>query len=82
MTETTPFLEAIGQRILRRRQELRLSLSELAYITELSKAHVWAIEKGRSHPGAGTLWRLSRALRVEIDYLIAGQSPAWAAEGV
>lgn len=68
----TPFSEAMGLRTKDRRNELRLSLDDLAERTELSKTGLWQIEKGRSIPGAGTLWRLSRALRMSIDAIVIG----------
>lgn len=62
--------ERIGAKVRQRRDELRLSLDELAALTELSKTGLWQVEKGRSEPSAGTVVRLCRALRVSADWLL------------
>jgi XRE family transcriptional regulator, regulator of sulfur utilization len=79
--DATPFLKSLGSRVREQRTALRLSIDKLADATDLSKTHLWQIERGESCPGAAVLWRLSRALRVSIDWIVAGTQPAWAAEG-
>ena len=75
------FSIGLGQRIREARHAARMSLDQLAVITCMSKAGLWQIEQGHSSPGAGTLWRLSRALRISIDYMVSGSEPAYLAEG-
>jgi transcriptional regulator with XRE-family HTH domain len=66
------FRFAIGKRVKAMRKEHGLSLDTLAANTDMSKAGIWQIERGRSEPGAATLLRLSIALRCTIDYLVKG----------
>lgn len=73
MRDNAEFLAGIGSRV----RELRIgggySLDALAATTDMSKAGIWQIEKGRSEPGAGTLYRLSIALQCTADYLLRGE---------
>lgn len=70
MEEPTAICERIGARVRQRREELRLSLAELAERTEVSKTHLWQVEKGLSEPGVGVIVRLCRALGVSADWLL------------
>lgn len=72
--EFEPFLRALGGRVRERREGLNLTLDDLAGRCGLSKAGIWQIEQGNSVPGAGTLWRLSRALKVTIDWIVKGDA--------
>jgi len=74
MRDNTPFLESLGRRVRDSRKELGLTLQSLADRMDMSKTGLWQIEQGKSEPGAGTLWRLSRALQCSIDYLVAGET--------
>lgn len=67
------FLAGIGRRLRAAREDRRLSLDDLASLTDQSKTGLWQIEKGRTEPGAGTLARLSKALGVSIDWLVLGE---------
>lgn len=67
------FLQAMGERIADARRSKRLTLKALADQTDMSQAGLHQIEHGKSEPGASTLWRLSRALGVTIDYLVKGE---------
>lgn len=67
------FLESLGGRVRVRRGILGLTMEELASRMDMSKTGLWQIEKGRSMPGAGTLWRLSIQLRCSIDWIVTGK---------
>lgn len=67
--------ERIGERVRARREGLRLSLRELSERTGLSVAHLHAVEHGRTEPGAGTILRLCRALRLSADVLLGVDEP-------
>ncbi len=71
--DNEPFRLALGARIRALRNLGQISLDELARRCDLSKTGLWQIETGRTEPRAGTLWRLSRALRVSIDWLVTGK---------
>jgi transcriptional regulator with XRE-family HTH domain len=61
----------MGDRIKKRRQELRLSQQELSTLTGVRRATISDIESGKQ-PGMSvdTARRLARALGVSIDYLV------------
>jgi transcriptional regulator with XRE-family HTH domain len=54
----------------------RLSLSELARATTMSKATLSSIESGRSNPTVDTLAALARAMRVPLTELLEEPAPA------
>lgn len=64
------FLVAFGGRLRSIRESACLSLDALASRTGLSKAGLWALEKGQSEPMARTIVSLSFALNVSTDYLL------------
>ena len=68
----------MGDRIKKRRQELRLSQQELSNLAGVRRATISDIESGKQ-PGMSvdTARRLARALGVSIDYLVG----TWDNEG-
>ena len=60
----------MGERIKRRRQELRMSQAELADTTGLRRATISELESGKQ-PGMSidTARKIARALGVSIDYI-------------
>ncbi len=73
MREPTEYLESLGQRIRDKREAMRFSLEELASKTDMSKAGLWAIERGCSCPGADTILRLCLVLGISPNKLILGK---------
>jgi len=65
----------IGQRIRRRRSEAKLSASEVARRTGVTRETLAAWESGQSAPRANKLVTLATALGVEIGWLL-GNGPA------
>lgn len=61
-------------------QNLRLSrnftLDELARRSDVSKSVLSQIERDRTNPTVGTLWRLAKALGVEIEDLLRANKPS------
>jgi transcriptional regulator with XRE-family HTH domain len=61
-------------------QNLRLSrnltLEELAHSSDVSKSVLSQIERDRTNPTLGTLWRLANALGVEIEDLLRKKKPS------
>jgi len=62
-------MEGIGPFIRRRRDELDLSLRELAKKLECSPAFISDIELGRRHPSDKVLVEIARVLKVKIEEL-------------
>lgn len=62
-------MEGIGPFIRRRRDELDLSLRELAKRLDCSPAFISDIELGRRHPSDKVLSEIARILKVKIEEL-------------
>ena len=69
-------IKAVGGRIRACRLGAGLSQERLAELSDLSTPYVSHIERGAKGPSLGALIRLSAALGVTIDYLLAGSQPA------
>lgn len=69
--------EAWGDRIRQRRLELGWSLADVAEQTQLSRAYISAIERGRStRPGADVVRRLEAALGLDQPSDTPADTPA------
>jgi transcriptional regulator with XRE-family HTH domain len=64
-------MEGIGPYIRRRRDELDLSLRELAKKLDCSPAFISDIELGRRHPSDKVLSEMARVLKVKVEELRA-----------
>jgi transcriptional regulator with XRE-family HTH domain len=62
-------MEGIGPFIRRRRDELDLSLRELAKKLDCSPAFISDIELGRRHPSEKVLVEIARILKVKVETL-------------
>lgn len=62
-------MEGIGPFIRRRRDELDLSLRELAKKLDCSPAFISDIELGRRHPSDKVLVEIARILKVKVEEL-------------
>jgi len=60
----------VGYLLRNLRLARRLTLDELAKSSEVSKSVLSQIERDRTNPTVGTLWRLAKALGVEIEDLL------------
>ncbi|MFT7619483.1 MAG: XRE family aerobic/anaerobic benzoate catabolism transcriptional regulator [Planctomycetota bacterium] len=63
------FLSELGRRIRRHRERRRLSLSELAERSELSRRYLTETEAGRANPSVIKLAGIARALRIGLGEL-------------
>jgi len=61
----------MGERIRRAREALNLTQEQLADICILSAAHIGHIERGTRFPSLEAVFRISKALNVNMDYLLA-----------
>lgn len=60
----------MGRLVATHRAALGLTQAELATRSELSRTILSRIEQGDGNPSIGTLWRISRALRVPLGELL------------
>ena len=66
----------VGRLIRGHRTAQGVTLAELAARTELSRTILARIERGEGNPSIGTLWRVSRALRLPLgDLLVDAPAP-------
>jgi transcriptional regulator with XRE-family HTH domain len=63
-------MKTFGQKIKARRKELKLSMQQLGDKCNVSKAHIFEIEKGNSSPTLGVLTSLAKALGIGIADLL------------
>ena len=68
--------QTVGGRIRACRLEAGMSQERLAELSDLSPPYVSHVERGAKGPSLGALIRLSAALGVTIDYLLAGSQQA------
>lgn len=62
----------MGQRIKRRRKELKLKQIELAEALNISTNHMSSIENAKQKPSLDTFIRICEELKVTPDYLLLG----------
>lgn len=60
----------IGAHVHQRRKQLGLSLTALAHRSQVSRAMLSQIERGRSTPTIGVLWKIAHALEAPIATLL------------
>jgi transcriptional regulator with XRE-family HTH domain len=63
----------LGQRIRKRREDLKLTQLELAEALGLTPQHISAIEQDKRSPSLPSLAKLAEELGVTIDYLVIGK---------
>ncbi|WP_275787374.1 helix-turn-helix domain-containing protein [Pararhizobium gei] len=64
----------IGPRLQAYRKALNLTLAELAAMSGVSRSMLSEIERGNANPTYGTLWHLTRALKIDLNSLVSGAS--------
>ena len=62
-----------GKRIKKLRLEKRYTREQLAYLADISDKFLYEIESGKKGFSAVTLMKLSEALNVSMDYIMAGK---------
>lgn len=67
-TKQAEWNEIVGNRILQRRIERGLSQEALAILAEISVRSVARYETGETCPESHTLYRIGRALSVDLSY--------------
>ncbi|MGV6876118.1 helix-turn-helix domain-containing protein [Pseudochelatococcus sp. B33] len=64
----------LGKTVQRLRKAYNLSLSELAEQSGVAKSIISQIERNETNPTLATIWRLSQALDVSIDRVLAADT--------
>ena len=64
----------IGPRLQAYRKAQKLTLTDLATMSGVSRSMLSEIERGNANPTYGTLWHLTRALNIDLNSLISGAS--------
>lgn len=66
----------IGRRIAERRQELGLTLEDLAERIGSSKSYVWGLENAKPNmrPSGILVLKLARELELSFEYILLGES--------
>ena len=59
----------IARNIKRLREDLKLSMDELARVSGVSKSMLAQIERGEGNPTISTLWKISNGMNVPFDAL-------------
>ena len=66
---------SLGTRIRKARQAAQMTQERLGEACDLSTAHIGHIERGTRIPSLETLYRISIALHVSLDYLVFDSAP-------
>jgi transcriptional regulator with XRE-family HTH domain len=64
---------ALGERIRKRRQLMKLTQHELGKALGITSQHVSAIEQDKRAPSLASLVNIAEELGVSVDYLLTGQ---------
>lgn len=59
----------VAGNIKRLREEIKLSMDELAKLSGVSKSMIAQIERGEGNPTLSTLWKISNGMKVPFDAL-------------
>lgn len=65
--------KVIGQRIYKRRKELKYSQENLAEITGLHRNSIGRIERAEKHVGIQTLEKIANALDLPLEKIFKGR---------
>ena len=68
--ESERLYEIVGQKVERRRRELKLTQAQLARLCGLARGSIANIERGNQRPTIHTLWDLADALEVDMRSLL------------
>ena len=72
----------VGQRIKARRVGLRISQSEIGKALEVTFQQIQKYENGANRVGASNLYKMSKALNVEVSYFFDDMAIYYKKEGI
>ena len=64
----------VGKRIKTLRLEKKLTREDFAFIADISDKFLYEIESGKKGFSATTLVKISKALKVSMDYIMTGEN--------
>jgi predicted transcriptional regulator len=67
---TMPILEQFALHMRRKRKILRLSQTELAFLTDTSQTAIARIEANQGNPSVGLIQRIASALELECNLIV------------
>jgi transcriptional regulator with XRE-family HTH domain len=76
-----PKAPPLGPRLQAARKKRRLTLDQLADLSNISKSMLSQIERGQANPTFATLWNIAHALGLKIGSFIADTQPPESGEG-
>ena len=62
----------LGKRIVAARKARRISQEQLAAASDIDRSHIGFIEQGRRRPTVATLYKVARALHLDLEDLFKG----------
>ncbi|MBM7646664.1 transcriptional regulator with XRE-family HTH domain [Scopulibacillus daqui] len=68
--ETKQLAEQVGCKLRQIRNEKKLSLNELAEMTDVSKLTLGKIERGEANPTLAIMWKIAKGLSVPLTALL------------
>jgi len=81
--QETPMPSHLGDKLRALREQKKLSLEQLAGLTDSSKSYIWELEnKDAPNPSADKVGKLAAALDVTVGFLLSGTSASPDAEVV
>ena len=74
VADVETLVSGIGPRVHQLRQELGMSLQQMAAVSEMSAASIHKVERGEMVPTITTLLKLATAFARPLTYFVADQS--------
>lgn len=71
-TQIDKLYSEIGNRIVEARRKANISQEQLAYSSGIDRSHMGFIEQGRRKPTVSTLFRICKALDIQLEDLFKG----------
>lgn len=70
MNSEQKFIAKVGKRVASLRKERGISQEQLADMVELHRTYIGYIEQGKRNPSIGNMYKIARALKVEVKELL------------
>ena len=70
--EKKDFAKVVGARIKEVRKENGLTQEKLAEVAGYDSAYIGHVETGRYSPSVYTVWRMAKAMKIDISELLRG----------
>lgn len=70
MNSEQKYIAKVGKRVAAIRKERGISQEQLADMVELHRTYIGYIEQGKRNPSIGNMYKIARALKVEVRDLL------------